>query len=79
MGDHNGLKQIDFLTLQMAAKTGFTPWLSEYLDTIGMDGDVYGEYIASCLHGLKESTEEERMEAVMEFVSGVLVCVSPSP
>ena len=61
----------------MAAKTEFTPWLCEYLNTIGLDGDVYGEYIASSLQSLRESTEDERMEAVMELVSGALVSIGP--
>ncbi len=62
----------------MAAKnkTEFTPWLCVYLDSIGLDGDVYGEYIASSLQTLKESSEEERMEIVMEFISGALVWTS---
>ena len=52
---------------------GFTAWLCEYLNDLGLDGDVYGDYIASSLQELKEATEEERMEAVYEFVSGALV------
>ena len=57
----------------MASKDEFTGWLCEYLNGLGLDGDIYGEYIASSLQELKEATEEERMEAVHEFVSGALV------
>lgn len=53
--------------------TSFASWLCEYLNSIGLDGDVYGGYIASSLQDLKESTEEERLEAIKEFVTGALV------
>ena len=60
----------------MAAKEqlNFTAWLCQYLNSLGLDGEVYGEYIASSLQSLRDCAEDERMESVMELVAGALVC-----
>ena len=59
----------------MAAKneTGFSSWLREYLNNLGLDGEVYGDYIASSLLALRDSSEEEKIEAVGELISGAMV------
>ena len=58
-----------FLTLHMAAKeqVNFIPWLCQCLNSLGLDGEVYGEYIASSLQSLRDCAGEERMESVMEL------------
>ena len=50
----------------------FTSWLIGYLNSLGLDGDVYGEYIASTLESLETSDLDELIETVKDLV--YLVC-----
>ena len=59
----------------MAEASDFNTWLGRLLDALGLDGDVYGEYIAGTLRDMADASREEKTEALKEFLSGAVVRV----
>lgn len=57
----------------MAESSDFNTWLCGLLDKLGLDGDVYGEYIAGTLRDMADATSEEKMESLQEFLAGAIV------
>lgn len=55
--------------------TCFKDWLYADLKSLGLDEEVYGDYIIGTLDVLKENSIEEKVEAVMELLSEVLVSI----
>lgn len=51
----------------------FETYLSECLNTAGLDGDVYGEYISGTLGTLESSSVDEVEESLLEILQGCVV------
>lgn len=61
-------------TIAMAeGSPGFKTWLLDLLDSLGLDGEVYGEYILGTLESSNESEPEDVREAISELLSGLMV------
>lgn len=50
-------------------------WLSELLNSVGVDGEVYGEYISGTLATMEESSQSEMEEALVDILTGCVVSV----
>lgn len=55
--------------------TCFKDWLYADLNSLGLDEEIYGDYIVGSLDVLKENSIEEKVDAVMELLSEVLVSI----
>ena len=51
----------------------FSGWLSSRLNEEGLDGDVFGDYIASTLDDMADSSSDEKMASLSELLSGAMV------
>lgn len=51
----------------------FDSWLVDLLNSNGIDGEVFGEYIGGTLCTMKGSSKEEIEEALNEILSGCVV------
>ena len=54
-------------------RSPFDKWLSGVLEGVGVDGEVYGEYISGSLAAMDGSPPEEIQETVQDILSGCLV------
>ena len=57
----------------MAASLEFSAWLRSRLDEVGLDGDVYAEYISGTLDDMVDATNEEQLESLQDLLAGALV------
>ena len=57
----------------MAASLEFSAWLRRRLDEVGLDGDVYAEYISGTLDDMVDATNEEQLESLHDILAGTLV------
>ena len=55
--------------------TCFKDSLYSDLKSLGLDEEVYGDYIIGTLDVLKENSIEEKVDEVMELLSEVLVSI----
>ena len=51
----------------------FSAWLRRRLDEVGLDGDVYAEYITGTLGDMVDTTNEEKLESLQELLADALV------
>ena len=50
-------------------------WLSELLNSVGVDGEVYGGYISGTLATMEGSSQSEMEEALVDILTGCVVSV----
>lgn len=52
---------------------GFKTWLLDLLNGLGLDGEVYGEYILGTLESSGDSEPEDVTDAIRDLLSGLMV------
>lgn len=62
--------------MESGGKGSFEPWLKQLLDSHGVDGEVFGEYISGTLGTMEDSTADEISENLQDILSGCVVCRS---
>ena len=48
-------------------------WLSELLNSVGVDGEVYGGYISGTLSTMEGSSQSEMEETLVDILTGCVV------
>ena len=51
----------------------FDSWLKQLLDSHGVDGEVFGEYISGTLSTIEDPTGDEITENLSDILSGCVV------
>lgn len=59
--------------MESVGEGSFESWLKQLLDSGGVDGDVFGEYISGTLGTMEESPVDEISENLQDILSGCLV------
>ena len=52
---------------------GFESWLTDYLNSAGVDGEVFSSYISGTLSSLQDAPDRETREALQEILQSCLV------
>lgn len=55
------------------ADSDFNTWLRVCLDEVGLDGDVFADYISGTLQDMTDTSRNEKMESLRDLLSGALV------
>ena len=53
----------------------FDSWLKQLLDSHGVDGEVFGEYISGTLSTIEDPTGDEITENLSDILAGCVVSV----
>ena len=59
--------------MESGGEGSFESWLKQLLDSRGVDGEVFGEYISGTLGTMGESAVDEISENLWDILSGCLV------
>jgi hypothetical protein len=54
----------------------FDSWLKQLLDSHGVDGEVFGEYISGTLSTIEDPVEDEITENLSDILASCVVSVS---
>ena len=54
--------------------SGFKTWLLDLLNGLGVDSEVYGEYILGTLESSADSEPEDVKDMIRDLLSGLMVC-----
>ena len=53
----------------------FESWLKQLLDSHGVDGEVFGEYISGTLSTIEDPEEDEITENLSDILAGCVVSI----